>query len=95
MKRNYLLAISAVLVLTTVFLAGSAYKSASVVSESQIVTVQIGDLTIDITAASNLALSAREDLPFRTAGFVEEILVEEGDVVEKGQVLASLDTTSL
>jgi len=95
MKKNRLLAISAVLVLTMVFLAGSAYKSATAVSENQIVTVQRGDLTIDITAASNLALSVREDLPFQTAGFVKEVLVEEGDVVEKGQVLVSLDTTSL
>ena len=95
MKKNYLLAISAVLVITTIFLAGSAYKSVSAVSENQIVTVQWGDLTTDITADSNLALSVREDLPFQTAGFVEEILVEEGDTVAKGQVLASLDTTSL
>ncbi len=95
MKKNYLLAISAVLVITTVFLAGSAYKSATAVSENQIVTVQSGDLTIDITADSNLALSVREDLPFRTAGFVNEVLVAEGDAVATGQVLASLDTISL
>ncbi len=64
-------------------------------SENQVVTVQRGNLTIDITAVSNLALSAKEDLGFQTAGFVNEVLVEEGDAVEKGQVLASLDTTSL
>ena len=95
MKKNYLLAVSAVLVIATVFLAGSAYKSASAVSESQVVTVQSGDLTTDITAVGNLALSVREDLLFQTAGFVKEVLVEEGDAVEKGQVLVSLDTTSL
>ena len=63
--------------------------------ETQIVTVQRGDLTIDITAAGNLALSHTEDLAFDLfyqEGTVEEVLVEEGDIVTEGQVLASLDT---
>ncbi len=68
-------------------------ESESAVSESQIVTVQRGDLTIDITAAGNLALSLMEDLAFEMSGTVEEVLVEEGDSVEEGQVLAKLDTS--
>jgi len=59
-----------------------------------VVTVQRGDLTIDIIAAGNLALSRTEDLAidlFYQEGTVEEVLVEEGDTVEEGQVLASLD----
>jgi len=65
----------------------------SEVSENQIVTVQQGDLTIDIAAAGNLALSLTEDMAFEIAGTVEEVLVEEGDTVEEGQVLARLDTS--
>ena len=61
--------------------------------ENQIVTVQRGDLTIDIAAAGNLALSRTEDLAFEIAGTVEEVLVEEGDAVEEGEVLAKLDTS--
>jgi len=68
-------------------------ESESAVSESQIVTVQRGDLTIDIAAAGNLALSLVEDLAFEMSGTVEEVLVEEGDSVEEGQVLAKLDTS--
>ena len=63
--------------------------------ESQTVTVQLGDLTVDINAAGNLALSRTEDLSidlFYPEGTVEEVLVEEGDIVTEGQVLASLDT---
>jgi len=72
-----------------------AYESEAAVSENQLATVQRGDLVIDITAASNLALSAKEDLGFQSTGYVEEILVEEGDAVTEGQVLARMDTTSL
>jgi len=66
-----------------------------------VVTVQRGNLTIEITASGNLALSLKEDLAFEIGGTeqdpltVEEVLVEEGDSVREGQVLARVDTTSL
>ncbi len=62
--------------------------------ETRIVTIERGNLTVEITAAGNLALSRAEDLSFDLfyqEGTVEEVLVEEGDTVEEGQVLASLD----
>ena len=62
--------------------------------ETRIVTIDRGNLTVEITAAGNLALSRAEDLSFDLfyqEGTVEEVLVEEGDTVEEGQVLASLD----
>jgi len=61
--------------------------------ENQIVAVQRGNLTVDIPASGNLALSHKEDLAFEIAGTVEEVLVEEGDIVEEGQLLAKLDTS--
>jgi len=63
-------------------------------AENQLVTVQRGDLAIDVTAAGNLALSGTEDLTFDLfyqEGTVEEVLVEEGDTVTEGQILAWLD----
>lgn len=77
-------------------LASCASKSdATLATESQIVPVQRGDLVLDVTAVGNLALSYTAEPAFKIAGYVEEVLVEEGDTVEEGQVLASLDTTSL
>ncbi len=64
-------------------------------AETQIVTVERGDLTIDITAAGNLALSRTEDLAidlFYQEGTIEEVMVEEGDAVAEGQALVRLDT---
>ncbi|MFH0768971.1 MAG: HlyD family efflux transporter periplasmic adaptor subunit [Chloroflexota bacterium] len=60
-------------------------------AQNQIATVQRGDLVIDIPATGNLALSHKEDLAFEIAGIVEEVLVEAGDSVKEGQVLAKLD----
>jgi len=69
--------------------------------EKQIVTVERGDLTVEITAVGNLALSRTEDLAFDlfygqsgtsgTKGTIGEVLVAEGDTVEEGQVLVTLD----
>ncbi len=76
---------------------GCGSESASnQVPESQVITVQRGDLRIDITAVGNLALSRTEDLAFDIfylEAAVEEVLVEEGDTVEEGQVVARLGTS--
>lgn len=71
------------------------------VSENEVMTVERGDLVIDITAAGNLALSHKEDLAFEISGTeqdpltVAEVLVTEGDSVAEGQVLVTVDTSAL
>ncbi len=64
---------------------------------SQTAKVIRGNLILDISAAGNLALSHSEDLavelfyPAGTKGTIGEVLVEEGETVVKGQVLATID----
>ena len=70
-------------------------SDSAAVTEDQVVTVQRGDLIIDITAVGNLAFSHQEELTFEASGTVGEVLVEIGDSVEEGQVLAKLDDTSI
>ncbi len=70
-------------------------SDAAVVTEEQLVTVQRGDLTIDITAVGNLSFAYEEGLTFGVEGTVGEVLVEVGDSVEEGQVVAKLDDTSV
>ncbi|MFC1986233.1 HlyD family efflux transporter periplasmic adaptor subunit [Chloroflexota bacterium] len=83
-------------------LSGCSSESDSTATpEHEVVTVQRGNLTIDITAAGNLALSRTEDLAIDlfygksgtagTKGTVGEVLVEEGDSVKEGQVLVTVD----
>ena len=95
MKLPKIMLITLVVCSISVLSSSCAYESDAAVPENEVATVQRGDLVIDITAASNLALSAKEDLGFQSVGYVEEILVEEGDAVKKGQVLARMDITSL
>ena len=93
-KRISKILLAVVLCGVAAVLVSGALKSDSVtVPEYQVVTVQRGGLTVDITASGNLALSVMEDLAFEISGTVEEILVEEGESVKEGQVLAKLDTS--
>ena len=97
MKNKRLSEVVLIAVLTgalAVLLSGCTPESeAAPVAEHQVVTVQRGDITIDISTAGNLSYSLQEDLAFEIAGTVEEVLVEVGDSVEEGQVLAKLDTS--
>jgi len=86
--------ITLVLCVAGILLPGCTSKSESAsVSENQVATVERGDITIDIPAAGNLSYSLMEDLAFDMAGTIEEVLVEVGDSVEEGQVLAKLDAS--
>ena len=75
-------------------LFGCSAPSEEETAETQTATVILGDIVLDITAAGNLALSLTEDLAidlFFQEGTIAEVLVEEGDSVEEGQVLVRLD----
>lgn len=64
-------------------------------NQQQIVEVTRGDIVLSVTADGNLSLPWDRKLTFGTTGTVEEINVEQGEWVTEGQVLASLDATSL
>jgi multidrug efflux pump subunit AcrA (membrane-fusion protein) len=67
--------------------------------QTQTTTVTRGDISLDIMASGNLALSTIEDLvvdlsplyPTGTKGTIGEVLVAQGDTVAQGQVLVTLD----
>ncbi|MCK4862993.1 MAG: efflux RND transporter periplasmic adaptor subunit [Dehalococcoidales bacterium] len=66
----------------------------STVSQQQ-VEVTRGDLTLSVTGNGKMETSREARLTFGSAGKVDRILVAEGDRVMTGDVLASLDTSTL
>lgn len=84
--------VAAVAATLLVLLSGCATGSdAAEEVETPTATVVLGNITIDIASAGNLSYSRQEDLAFDIAGTVEEVMVEVGDSVTEGQVLATLD----
>jgi HlyD family secretion protein len=58
-------------------------------------TVEQGDIVITVDGSGELVPSAELELTFRTSGVLEELLVEVGDQVEEGDLLARLETAKL
>lgn len=94
MRFSKIMLIVLVLCLASALSIGCASKSETVVTEDQVVTVQRGNMTIDVTSSGNLSFSHKEELAFEVDGTVGEVLVEFGDRVEENQVLAKLDDIS-
>lgn len=63
--------------------------------EKGIIEVRRGSLARSISIQGNLSTPREVKLMFDTTGTVKEIKVSKGDRVNKGQLLAKLDTTSL
>jgi HlyD family secretion protein len=61
----------------------------------QTVVVERGTLRASVDATGSVVPETRLELNFESAGRVAEIMVEEGDQVEAGEVLARLDTADL
>lgn len=91
MKRK----LTAVLLLTAGLLPllfGGCSKAAT--TPGQIFEVTRGDLNIVVSADGNLTMPDEFDLRFGTNGQVDKILVEEGDNVKQGALLATLDDST-
>jgi len=86
-------AVSLICCLIPALLLGGC-SSGEETTDEQSLTVTRGDL--DITVSTNGSLTMPDDfnLRFGTTGKVKEILVEEGDTVKQGAILAFLDNTS-
>ncbi|MBN1367022.1 MAG: HlyD family efflux transporter periplasmic adaptor subunit [Dehalococcoidales bacterium] len=79
--------------LLVTLLASCASKTTTDTAQELTVTAQRGDITVDISAVGNLAYSQEEELSFDTGGTVAEVLVDIGDSVTEGDVVARLDMT--
>ena len=65
------------------------------VSAAQTVSVDTGDVTASVSANGNVAAGTTVNVDFQgTGGVVTRILVEPGEKVAKGQVMATVDATS-
>jgi len=89
--KKWLMLIITICLIGIVF-AGCANPQATA---PEIAVVTRGDLVISVPVSGNLEMPRKTDLSFGTTGMVEEVLVDEGDKVVKGQELARLDARSL
>jgi multidrug efflux pump subunit AcrA (membrane-fusion protein) len=72
----------------------SGCSSSDVVPAGQTYEVKRGDLDVLVSADGNLNMPNEFDLKFGTTGQVSEILVEEGETIKQGALLAMLDNST-
>ena len=61
----------------------------------RVATVRMGTLSKEVTIDGSIAFSSKKTLTFASQGFVDELLVSEGEEVKAGQPLAKLDPESV
>jgi multidrug efflux pump subunit AcrA (membrane-fusion protein) len=91
MNMNRLPIVLALLTMTSLLATGCFGTE----EERQTAEVRRGDLTVSVSVSGNLEIPEQRDLTFTMAGTVDEILVEEGDSVSTGDVLATLEDEDL
>jgi len=69
--------------------------ASSLSTNTKLVQVEYGNLTNSVSASGSLAYATSEQLTFGSAGTVAAIYVEKDSNVQKGDVLAKLDSTSV
>jgi len=94
MKIVKIFGIGSIVICILGFFIGCSVNSDETPAETSIYTVVRGDLQLNISAAGNLELSLTEDLTadlFYQQGTITDVLIEEGDSVEEGQILVKID----
>src|SRR5580765_3510021 len=93
-SRLFLLLIGVILLLGSLFLAG-VFRSAKPIPPEKIVTVERGDVARSVVARGKIEPLSRVGIKSKANGIIKALLVDEGDAVTKGQILAELDKEDL
>lgn len=93
---RYVVVLTAVVAVATIGYVATAGKAEaqSADQELQTATARRGELSLIASGSGTLIPAAEVDLGFEVGGEIDEILVEVGDEVAAGEVLARLDPTS-
>ncbi len=85
------IAIAAVIIVIVL----QAQRTTQPTEEARHVVVERGTLLVAVSASGIIEPQARAKLSFEQPGLVDEVLVEAGDTVKKGDILTRLDTGQL
>jgi RND family efflux transporter MFP subunit len=84
-----------VLVVAGVMALRAINQPAAAEDTPSVTAVTRGSIEETVSATGNVGAERQATLPFGSSGEIAEVLVKEGQVVEAGDLLARLDTTSL
>jgi len=94
MKKSLISILILTVVVFPIVAAACAKSSVTTATPGQVFEIKKGDLNINVSSDGHLTMPDEFDLRFGTNGQVQQILVEEGDKVKQGALLAMLDDTT-
>jgi len=89
-RRNFVIA---VVLLIAVFAVRTVINRNVITTQTS--TTEKGDITESVSASGKVTAKKKAVLTFQSAGEIESINADEGDWVNKGQLIAKLSTTNL
>jgi HlyD family secretion protein len=95
LRKPVVIIIIVVVVALVGFLVARTVSTESTTTKSNITTVTRGDLTTLVSGSSNIVAEQTVSLAFQSSGIVNTIAIKEGDTVNQGQVLATIDARDL
>lgn len=94
-RRKRLLFGSAALAATVLFGVVAATRGNQQIDPSKLATVEKGDVARSVVATGKIQPLAKVEIKSKASGIVERLLVDYGDTVKEGDVLAVLDKEQL
>ncbi|MDD5397584.1 MAG: efflux RND transporter periplasmic adaptor subunit, partial [Dehalococcoidia bacterium] len=92
--KKFLLTLLTSVTLLAISGCSAASSAGTATTISRQVPVTRGDLVMSVSVDGNLEMTDYYNLRFASTGEVKKVLVEEGDQVKQGQLLAYLDDTT-
>ncbi len=88
-------ALGVVILLVVALVAVSAWRKSKPIAPERIGTVERGDIARSVVARGKIEPLSRVEVKSKANGIIKVLLVEEGEPVTEGQVLAELDKADL
>ncbi|OGJ77926.1 hypothetical protein A2398_01365 [Candidatus Peribacteria bacterium RIFOXYB1_FULL_57_12] len=92
---NYLIGLVTALVLGSSYLAFAQGSSQSSTPTGELSSVERRSIVTSVKAVGSVTFANEQQLKFNQKGTVAKVLVQEGDRVKRGQVIAELDKTTV
>jgi HlyD family secretion protein len=70
---------------------GNIFRSQAAIPDDRLATIERGDLSLAVVATGSVVPEATVEVKSKASGLIKSILVDEGDLVREGEILAELD----
>ncbi|MBN2431960.1 MAG: efflux RND transporter periplasmic adaptor subunit [Acidobacteria bacterium] len=77
------------------FVFSNLFSTDSLIPDERIVAVQSGEMVCSVVATGKIEPVTKIDVKSKASGIIQQFYVDEGDMVERGQVLLELDRQEL